>query len=198
MYEPLEQPDEYPTCIPSPSNVINWKKGDCFDLSMLLCSLLIGVGYDAYCVIGTAPHEITLKNEALMSNPDGKLGLDEFPEESANNAAAKEHDEYAGDKKDKPESQFDKKLCDEAIVIQRQKEFEENNILDDDEPDRLPDDPFVGKRIHCWCLIKKGPRKVKEDVFIEPSTGRIWGVQDGSSPYLRIDQVFNHKNFWIN
>ena len=27
---------------------------------------MIGVGYDAYCVIGKAPKEITTKNEALM------------------------------------------------------------------------------------------------------------------------------------
>jgi hypothetical protein len=35
-------------------------------MSILLCSLLIGVGYDAYCVYGIAPKEITSKNEALM------------------------------------------------------------------------------------------------------------------------------------
>lgn len=43
-----------------------WQKGDCFDMSILLASLLIGVGYDAYCVYGIAPKEITSKNEALM------------------------------------------------------------------------------------------------------------------------------------
>lgn len=35
-------------------------------MSILLSSLLIGVGYDAYCVYGIAPKEITSKNEALM------------------------------------------------------------------------------------------------------------------------------------
>jgi hypothetical protein len=35
-------------------------------MSILLASLLIGVGYDAYCVYGIAPKEITSKNEALM------------------------------------------------------------------------------------------------------------------------------------
>lgn len=35
-------------------------------MSMLLCSLLIGVGYDAYCVYGKAPREITTRNESLM------------------------------------------------------------------------------------------------------------------------------------
>jgi hypothetical protein len=66
QYEELDPPDEFPRCIPSPANVARWQKGDCFDLSILLTSLLIGVGYDAFCVYGIAPKEITTKNEALM------------------------------------------------------------------------------------------------------------------------------------
>ena len=66
QYEELDPPDEFPKCIPSPANVAKWQKGDCFDMSILLASLLIGVGYDAYCVYGIAPKEITTKNEALM------------------------------------------------------------------------------------------------------------------------------------
>lgn len=35
-------------------------------MSILLTSLLIGVGYDAYCIYGKAPREITTKNESLL------------------------------------------------------------------------------------------------------------------------------------
>jgi len=35
----------------------------------VLASLLIGVGYDAYVVIGTAPKRITTKDESLMDCP---------------------------------------------------------------------------------------------------------------------------------
>lgn len=69
QYEELDPPDEFPKCIPSPANTAEWQKGDCFDMSILLTSLLIGVGYDAYCVYGIAPKEITTKNEALMECP---------------------------------------------------------------------------------------------------------------------------------
>lgn len=55
QYEELDPPDEFPKCIPSPANVCLWQKGDCFDMSIVLVSLLIGVGYDAYCVYGIAP-----------------------------------------------------------------------------------------------------------------------------------------------
>ena len=51
-YEQLDPPDRFPSVIPSPTNVGKWQKGDSFDISILLCSLLIGVGYDAYCVYG--------------------------------------------------------------------------------------------------------------------------------------------------
>lgn len=35
--------------------VLEWTVGDSFDFSMVLCSLLLGAGYDAYVVHGTAP-----------------------------------------------------------------------------------------------------------------------------------------------
>ena len=30
--------------------------------------------------------------------------------------------------------------------------------IDDDEPDPLPPDEFLGRRIHCWVLLRKGKR----------------------------------------
>ena len=35
-------------------------------MSILLCSLLIGVGYDAYCVYGIAPRSVTSRNESYL------------------------------------------------------------------------------------------------------------------------------------
>ena len=92
QYEELEFPDMFPKVIPSPTNVARWQKGDCFDLSILLTSLLIGVGYDAYCVYGRAPKVITTKNEAQMEyllKNQGKLDVEEEPEVRKNHA-----DEY--------------------------------------------------------------------------------------------------------
>ena len=50
-------------------------------MSILLTSFLIGVGYEAYCVLGTAPREITLKNESLMQNPYQNTGMELIPKE---------------------------------------------------------------------------------------------------------------------
>lgn len=38
-------------------------------MSNVLCSILLGTGYDAYVCVGRAPREVTTKNESLMINP---------------------------------------------------------------------------------------------------------------------------------
>lgn len=68
--------------------------------------------------------------------------------------------------------------------------------IDDDEPDELTPDLYVGKRLHCWVLVKKGKRDIKENVFIEPTTGRIYPME--YNPYMSVDCVFSNRNFWIN
>lgn len=68
-YEELAEPNELPEVMPSPANVIAWQAGDCFDFAIVLCSLLLGTGYDAYVVYGTAPKNITTKDESLMECP---------------------------------------------------------------------------------------------------------------------------------
>ena len=52
-----------PSTLVSPTTVLRSQKGNCFDFSVLLCSLLIGAGYDAYCVCGYATRETTLTDE---------------------------------------------------------------------------------------------------------------------------------------
>jgi transglutaminase-like putative cysteine protease len=42
---------------------LQWAKADCFDFAIVLVSLLIGVGYDAYVVVGYAPHAITSNDQ---------------------------------------------------------------------------------------------------------------------------------------
>ena len=61
--------------MPSPANVICWQAGDSFDFAIVLCSLLLGTGYDAYVVYGTAPKAITTKDESLMDCPPDLKGL---------------------------------------------------------------------------------------------------------------------------
>lgn len=68
--------------------------------------------------------------------------------------------------------------------------------IDDDEPDELNPDLYLGRRVHCWVLLKKGKMGITEDKFIEPSTGTIYEIN--RSPYLLVDAIFNHTNFFIH
>ena len=76
-FEELEIPNRLPEIMPSPANVIGWQAGDSFDFAIVLCSLLLGTGYDAYVVYGTAPKAITTKDESLMECPF-PLGFDDL------------------------------------------------------------------------------------------------------------------------
>jgi dynein regulatory complex subunit 7 len=57
-------------------------------------------------------------------------------------------------------------------------------------------DKLNGQRVHAWVLVRAGPRGVKHDVFVEPSTGMI--VCPAHSPYQTIEAVWNDKNYFVN
>ena len=87
------------------------------------------------------------------------------------------------------------------IKQREEKEMKERiaKKITDDAPDDLPkeDEKCEGKRMHCWVLIKKGgQREVEKSCFIEPTTARIYKLDE--SRYLTVEGVFNHQNYWIN
>jgi hypothetical protein len=68
-YEPLANPLHPPTHLPSPASVLAWQTADAFDASMVLCSLLLGAGYNAYVVMGYAPLAVTLNDLSQVECP---------------------------------------------------------------------------------------------------------------------------------
>lgn len=68
--------------------------------------------------------------------------------------------------------------------------------IDDDEPDFEPEDEYGRSRIHAWVLILPGERDMKEAIFIEPTTGREYKLDN--APYYSVEAIFNHTNFWVN
>jgi len=63
-YEPLCCDDSLGQVVVSPSQTLESAAGDCFDISFLLASLLLGAGYDAFVVFGKAPKWIRLKDQS--------------------------------------------------------------------------------------------------------------------------------------
>jgi hypothetical protein len=68
-YEPLANPLHPPTHMPSPTSVLAWQTADAFDASVVLCSLLLGAGYNAYVVMGYAPAHVTLNDQSQVDLP---------------------------------------------------------------------------------------------------------------------------------
>jgi hypothetical protein len=150
-YEELFEPNLFPETIPSPANVLDWQKGDSFDFSILLCSLLIGVGYDAYVIYGTAPRRITAKDQSLMDCP---FPLD-MPENEENTDPLEDADEHLMNLQQKdrvkpvedfkvdqiqlPESTYDSNQIKTKKEEQRIQHIKDT-VIDDDEPDYEKDD----------------------------------------------------------
>ncbi|PHJ22985.1 coiled-coil domain-containing protein 135, partial [Cystoisospora suis] len=224
-YEELEPPNQYPPVLPAPTSVISWRKGDSFDYAVLLCSVLIGQGYEAYCVSGCAPVYITKINQTSELPPFVRHQMeDEARKKEKTKAAANlrgtgvdgsSEDDSAAEEdrvilRDDDDEILEfivpKRLAPESIflkMLQEQKEEEEAAIKAENEQIFVEngdivdtDDPYEGERIHCWVLIKKGKRGVQEDVFIEPTTGRVYSLPE--APYVAVHFVWNHENFWVN
>ncbi|CAH2323787.1 dynein regulatory complex subunit 7 [Pelobates cultripes] len=62
--QPLDPPHDLPHSLFSSNTVLQKQQGNCFDFSVLLCSLLLGAGYDAYCVSGYATKEMCVMDES--------------------------------------------------------------------------------------------------------------------------------------
>ena len=208
-YEELAIPDRLPEVIPSPANVLDeWQTGDCFDFAIVLASLLIGVGYNAYVVYGTAPKEITTKDESdmpcpfstefndLMENEDHHYDADEEQMITKVEPEAEPiTNGFSVETKDPHRSLWDNEQKAASDAERRRKELAEKTI-DDDEKDYEPADPYGKSRIHAWVLILRPDREMNENIFIEPTTGRTYPLDN--SPYHSIEAIFSHKNFYIN
>jgi hypothetical protein len=162
--------------------VLNWQEADAFDFAITLCSLLLGVGYDAHVVYGTAPKEITTKDESLMECPfdltyeSHKIEPDPLVDEDEEKTAKKQNmivydNNIQVQQKPPRKSEFDEETKTTKEEEQKAAEHKEKHI-DDDEPDYEPDDEFTRQRLHAWVLIRGGMRDMMHDIFIEPTTGR--------------------------
>ena len=192
-YEELNPPDQFPEVIPAPSNTLAWQYGDCFDFAVTLCSILLGAGYEAYCVYGRAPKEITTRDQTRTRCPLEVLEHEapdttELPEQ-------KDDKDFEIPIKPPLISEFVKMMEDKNRGEEEHKKVIENTI-DDDAPEILAPDTWKGRRIHCWVLVVEGGRTVTESFFIEPTTGKSFSLT--KSIYENIEFIWNHENFWVN
>eukprot|EP00741_Cyanophora_paradoxa_P015016 tig00020830_g14487.t1 len=186
-YTPLHDPVRLPSYVFSPTFVVKTQRADCFDFATLLCSYLLGVGYDAYCVSGYAPKHVTMCDQSEDTCP--VLEPKEEKQEKKGDEGA-ENGKYRIPARPVLQSKFER-----AAEEKARREMEEA-LAKRPEPEPGPVDELENVRVHCWVLIQAGKREVPEHVFIEPSTGRVYPVH--ASPYRGIESVWNNANYWVN
>ncbi|XP_005093754.1 dynein regulatory complex subunit 7 [Aplysia californica] len=191
-FETLDPSYELPTRLLSPATVLKRQKGNCFEYSTLLCSLLIAAGYDAYVVSGYASRETCLADESREICPLMKKKEEEKKEERK-----KQIKKYTVKPPKDLRSRFELKM--EARRVAEEKAEEDKRRAEEEqkqaELEKPPPDPLHGLRIHSWVLVLSGKREVPESFFIEPFTGLSHST--GSEAYLGIESVWNHLNYWV-
>nr|XP_014352781.1 PREDICTED: dynein regulatory complex subunit 7 [Latimeria chalumnae] len=192
MY-PLKPPIDPPQVLHSPVSILKCQQGNCFDFSVLLCSLLIGAGYDAYSVSGYAVKEMCLNDETREICPLLRKREEKGVEEKK--PVVKK---YAVKPPRDLNSRFEmnqetKRKRDIAAALEKKKMDEEKRIAELEKP---PLDPLYGLRVHCWVLVLAGKREVSENFFIDPITGHSYQTTD--KYFLGIESLWNHENYWVN
>lgn len=170
-YEPLPPPGQLPEVISSPSTTLKMQIGDCFDISILLCSLLLGVGYDAYVVVGYASREVCDNDQKEKEWPhaarlrlDTALGDDDDPEVMGLRRRQKDLQEnkYFSKLKPRPNLTSDFDRDEEAAKKEAARREAEGEGKGEEEKDKDADDDDTWpkkKLVHCWVMLKGSPGK---------------------------------------
>ncbi|KAI9017013.1 hypothetical protein BC832DRAFT_4135 [Gaertneriomyces semiglobifer] len=204
-YVPLEPPHELPQTIPGPAYTARLQQGNAFDYSILLVSLLRGVGYDAYVVSGYASRSVTLMDQSRITSDAvgiaspmtarGEQGSEKL--QRVGKGADATPNKYRIKPPRQLKSQFLSKQEEKLKVKEREdlearqkREAEAQAMSDDD------DDELKGLRVHSWVLVLPGKREVAEAFFIEPTTGAICSPENEC--YLGVESVFSSVNYWVN
>lgn len=183
----------------SPDSLLKTRKGHCFEMATLLCSLLLGHGFEAYVVSGYASREVARNDQCRVVCPAIEIKLKELEDRLAEEMKDTKleslpQSKYKFKKPIDLKSKFLKQLEEE----ERQRIAEEMAKAAEEEAERirieeaLPVDELANKRIHAWVLIK-----LKEErFFIEPSTGFRHELTDPF--FIGIESVWNHENYMVN
>ncbi|XP_063724465.1 dynein regulatory complex subunit 7-like isoform X2 [Symsagittifera roscoffensis] len=191
-FEKLPNPTEIPENLFSPTTVLSLQRGNCFDFSVLLCSLLLGSGYDAYVVCGYATKETTLMDQTRELCP--LLNKSEQAKKEEREAEKKKYSV-------KPPKDLSSKyvrMMEERRVKKEQEEVARRKAEDEAriaELEKPPPDELDGLRVHCWVLVLHGKREVPENFFIEALTGQTYPTTHPN--YQGIESLWNHKNHWV-
>lgn len=193
------QGTDTPPILQSPATTIWNQRGNSFDFSVVLCSLLEGAGYDAYCVYGYAKREVCMMDRSRREVQEERIKPEPpYKHDTTKPTKSPKKNKYNLEPKLTLKSKYDMMMADRSV-----KEAEEKKAADiiaaaavRREQRKPADDPLLGLRVHCWVLVLRGKRGVPENFFIEPSLGESCSTI--SEDYLGIEAIWNSKNYWVN
>nr|XP_027794968.1 dynein regulatory complex subunit 7 isoform X1 [Marmota flaviventris]XP_027794969.1 dynein regulatory complex subunit 7 isoform X1 [Marmota flaviventris] len=190
---PLPDPLKPPTHLYSSTTVLKSQRGNCFDFSTLLCSMLLGSGYDAYCVNGYGSWDLChmdLTREVCPLTVKPKEAVKKEEKAPPKKYAIKPPRDLTSRFEQEQEEKRQQEIRDQEEKLR--KEAEEQLL----EETKVKPDSLHGLRVHSWVLVLSGKREVPETFFIDALSGRSYSPQD--EHFLGIESVWNHKNYWVN
>jgi hypothetical protein len=166
------------------------------DMSILLASVLLGSGYDALCVVGSAPRAITSNDASCRDCPE------HIPEEAELDGGAAvrpapRSTRYALRQRPALVSAFDREEAERRSKDIAEIAHSMGDSAPQPNPPVNPPDELEGRRFHCWVLVRRGARAVADPFFVEPSTGEVFPL-DSPHRILAVDAVFNATHYWAN
>ncbi|CAG9833171.1 unnamed protein product [Diabrotica balteata] len=193
----FEPNEDMPTFLPrrlySPHTTLLRQSGQSFEIATLLCSALIGVGYNAFVASGYAIKDVTLRIMVRVDCP-----FPPFKEEEEKPEVKFVEEKYKlkppRDLRSKFLMMMEKRETDK-LLAQQAKIIEEEQAQRLEEEARPPDD-LEGQRTHAWVIVLPPNKQIQEPFFIEPSTGFSHPLT--TDIYLGIESIWNHQNYYVN
>ncbi|KAJ0070705.1 hypothetical protein NL108_017914 [Boleophthalmus pectinirostris] len=187
--QPLEPPTELPASLRSPQFVLRSQRGSSLEFTNLLCSLLLGLDYDAYCVSGYASRRLCELDRRRDTCPLLEEQSQDQPEETEQEAQD-DSSTYNKKRERKVHSNF---------LLKQQKKLEQQQQQQPQthtEPPPPPaPDPLWGLRVHFWVLVLAGSRSVEHDFFIDPLSGNSFPTKHPD--FLGVESVWNELNVYV-
>nr|XP_043894905.1 dynein regulatory complex subunit 7-like isoform X2 [Solea senegalensis] len=184
--EPLELPYDPPARLFSSTLVMQNQRATSFEYAVLLCGLLLGADYDAYCVSGYAHREMCLLDQRLQDCP--LLGTQA--------EVASEHQSPQDKYTVRPPRQLKSHFEEQLQEKKKEQEAEAASLHEQEVEEPGEQRPFDPLWVHCWVLVLSGCRGVQENFFIDPLSGLSYSTDTAS--FLGIESLWNTFNCYVN
>ncbi|XP_066967871.1 dynein regulatory complex subunit 7 isoform X1 [Macrobrachium rosenbergii] len=185
-----------PSQLRQPAIVMETQTGEGAECAIVLASVLLGAGYQAFVVQGHAL-------DSLVSADTSTKACPYLDTEEKEKTALEDTSPSKYTVRPPPDMRSRYNLIMEERA-RRRKAFEEEEMAkmkkkkkkdqDEAEPDTSVD---LSSSLHFWVLVLPHDREIDNPTFVEPTTGEVIPlIPSVNHSYTCIHAVFNQKNYW--